>query len=123
MLFMAFLFIITGFILCVYLIKTKMENKALPINKSLVLLTVICLVGGIAFCAMHVASVKEAERKQNSYWNQVYGNHNSSSTSKATCQYKNSDGTRTCTNPATHGQLCDYHFKLLDDTYNYMNGK
>ena len=43
-----------------------------------------------------------------------------SSTTKSTCQFKNSDGTRTCTNEATHGQLCDYHFNMLNDTYNSM---
>lgn len=40
------------------------------------------------------------------------------SSSGAKCQFKNSDGSRTCTSTATHGQLCDYHYQLLDDTYN-----
>lgn len=40
------------------------------------------------------------------------------STHSELCQYKNSNGTRTCTNKATRGELCEYHFKMLDDIYN-----
>ena len=43
--------------------------------------------------------------------------YDDSSQEKAKCQFKDSDGSRNCTNEATRGQLCDYHFKLLDDTY------
>ena len=38
--------------------------------------------------------------------------------SSITCQYKDSNGKRTCTREATRGSLCEYHFKMLDDTYN-----
>lgn len=38
------------------------------------------------------------------------------------CGFKNSDGTQTCTNKATRGQLCEYHFNMLNDTYNEMVG-
>lgn len=41
-------------------------------------------------------------------------------TSVSRCQFKDSDGNRSCTNEATHGQLCDYHFNMLNDTYNSM---
>ena len=43
-----------------------------------------------------------------------------STTSTSRCQFKDSDGVRRCTNEATHGELCDYHFKMLNDTYNDM---
>ena len=54
------------------------------------------------------------------------GSSGSTSTSTPTtstaskCQFKDSDGNRSCTNEATHGQLCDYHFNMLNDTYNSM---
>ena len=40
-----------------------------------------------------------------------------SSSPSVTCQFKNSNGTRTCTNKATRGELCEYHFQMLDDIY------
>lgn len=41
---------------------------------------------------------------------------------KNTCQFKNSDGSTTCTNEATRGQLCDTHFNQLNSIYNDMVG-
>lgn len=38
------------------------------------------------------------------------------------CQYKDLDGSQSCTNNATHGDLCDDHFKKLDDTYHQYAG-
>ena len=46
----------------------------------------------------------------------------SSSSSTSKCQYKNSSGQRTCSNKATRGQLCDYHFNMLNDIYNDIVG-
>ena len=41
---------------------------------------------------------------------------------KNTCQFKNSDGSTTCTNEATRGQLCESHFNELNSIYNDMVG-
>lgn len=38
------------------------------------------------------------------------------------CQFKDSNGNRSCTNEATHGDLCDYHYNYLDSIYDsYTN--
>ena len=42
----------------------------------------------------------------------------SSSTTQKKCKFKNSDGSQTCNNPATHGDLCDYHYNYLNGVYN-----
>ena len=44
-----------------------------------------------------------------------------SSDTYTTCQFKR-NGVKVCSNKATRGQLCDYHFKMLDDTYNDLFG-
>lgn len=44
-----------------------------------------------------------------------------SSDTYATCQFKR-NGVKVCSNKATRGQLCEYHFKMLDDTYNDLIG-
>ena len=38
--------------------------------------------------------------------------------SSGMCNFKNNNGERTCTGRSTHGQLCDFHFNMLDDAYN-----
>ena len=51
------------------------------------------------------------------------GTTNSSSGNSSnytTCKFKNRDGSQTCTNRATHGDLCDYHFNMLNDTYEQL---
>ena len=45
------------------------------------------------------------------------GCSSNSSDNYATCQFKR-NGVKVCNNKATRGQLCEYHFKMLDDTYN-----
>lgn len=40
------------------------------------------------------------------------------SKNKPTCKFKNSDGEMICNNKPTKGELCEYHFNMLDDIYN-----
>ena len=51
-----------------------------------------------------------------------YTSTKKSTESSNKCQFKDSSGNRSCTNTATHGQLCDYHFNMLNDTYNDLVG-
>ena len=39
----------------------------------------------------------------------------------ARCQFKR-NGERVCNAKATHGNLCEYHFRMLDDIYNDLIG-
>lgn len=39
------------------------------------------------------------------------------------CEFKDSNGERSCSNKASHGGLCDEHFSLLDNTYKDLVGK
>ena len=88
----------------------------------------LCLIMLICFVACD--NDKEANLVYNSktYSNTTesskYNSENKSNnkTSGSTCQYKNNNGSRTCTNKATRGQLCEYHFKMLDDIYNDIAG-
>lgn len=44
----------------------------------------------------------------------------SSSSNYNRCKFRSSDGSQNCTNRATHGDLCDYHYNYLNDTYNAL---
>lgn len=78
--------------------------------------------------AMYCMSCLEKSAKDvtgnNSYGSSSNNSSNSSSSSAGgpgKCKYK-VGGEYVCSKPATHGNLCEEHYKYLDDTYNNLIG-
>ena len=83
-------------------------------NNSLVGIIVFIVVFIVVFLGIVLIGTKNSTISTPE--NNSVNNSNTTVTKK--CQFKNSDGTKTCNNEATHGDLCDYHFNYLNDIYN-----
>lgn len=87
----------------------------------------LCIFGFLVVCisssSQNSTNHYKTEASSNNYKSiSTSSNSYKASSSKSTCQFKDSNGNRSCSNSATHGQLCDYHFNMLNDTYNSLVG-
>ncbi len=107
-----------------------MSNKE---DKDLTIFNAILIIAGVVILIMLIWFVIEmnninSKTPSSSYDSDYsssessYSSSGSSYSSSTKCQYKSSSGAQNCTNKATRGKLCEYHYDYLKDIYDDVVG-